>query len=158
MSEINRIAYEISAKDAAWPVLPIIMADTQTGEIVYVSQFAAATFGYEVEELVGKPIEVLIPEKIRDAHTRWRRDVNTPNTRLMGVGRQIQGRRKSGRTFPCHVGLTSMKVLGKTIGIAFVIDLTGVAPSGEMKAVTIETVTQPIPSSSQEKEAPGSGH
>lgn len=126
-SNLDKIMYEVAAKDVAWPVLPIIMADMESGEIVYISKYAADIFGYDVEELAKKPIEILIPEDIRDAHSRWRKDATVPKTRLMGVGRQIRGRKKDGTLFPVHVGLTAMTALGRQIGIAFVIDLTGVA-------------------------------
>lgn len=126
MGEIARVAYEMAAKDAAWKVLPIIIADTDTGEILYCSQFAADTFGYTVDELLGQTIETLIPEDVRISHSRWRQDASVPKTRLMGVGRQIHGKRKDDSIFPVHIGLTSTKALDRTIGIAFVIDLTGI--------------------------------
>ena len=126
MSALTALTYEITAKDSAWPLLPIIMADTLTGEIVYASKFAADLFGYAPEELLGRPIEGLVPEALRDMHSRWRQEASVPKTRLMGVGRQITGRRKDGTLFPVHVGLTEMKALGRSIGVAFVIDLTGI--------------------------------
>lgn len=126
MGELNRMAYEIAAKDIAWPVLPVIMADSKTGEILYCSKYAANIFGYDDGELLGKRIEVLIPESVRSAHEKWRQDASVPRTRLMGVGRQILGRRKDGSVFPVHIGLTSMEVHERSIGIAFIIDLTGI--------------------------------
>src|SRR5437016_11481022 len=107
-SALDHLALEITAKDAAWPVLPIIMADMQTGEILYASVFAAGIFGYEAAELLGQPVETLIPEDVRDAHARWRQDTTVPKTRLMGVGRKIYGRKKDGTLFPVHIGLTAM--------------------------------------------------
>lgn len=126
MNEISRIAFETAARDAAWLVLPVILADCGTGEIVSLTKYAADIFGYEVHELMHKPIELLIPGDVQDAHARWRQDANVPKTRLMGVGRQIRGMRKNGTTFPAHVGLTTITALDRLIGIAFVIDLTGV--------------------------------
>lgn len=139
MGELDRMAYEIAAKDAAWPVLPVIMADTSTGEILYVSKYAADIFGYDNGDLVGLPVEVLIPESVRLSHAKWRQDAAVPRTRLMGVGRQIHGVRKDGTKVPIHIGLTEMKVLGRQIGIAFVIDLTGI--------VEVLTPTTKTPSS-----------
>ena len=128
-SELKNLAHEVAARDAAWPVLPIVMADTQTGEIVYASKFAAAIFGYEPEELVGGNIENLVPMELRTAHAMWRKDVQTPKTRLMGVGRQVMGVRKDGSLLPVHVSLTAVESLGRGIGVAFVTDLTGVIMS-----------------------------
>lgn len=125
-NHLRRVAYELAAKEAAWPVLPIIMARLCDGEIVYLTKPAADTFGYTVEELLGKPVEILLPENVRTPHAEWRQDVSVPKTRLMGAGRQVQGRRKNGELFPAHVGLTQVTVLEESIGIAFVVDLTGV--------------------------------
>lgn len=135
MSEISKLGYEIAAKDAAWPVLPIIMADMQTGEILHVSKFAANIFGYEAEELVGQVIEVLVMDELKLPHAHWRKDASVPKTRLMGVGRQIYGKRKDGSTLPVHIGLTAMQALGRQVGIAFVIDLTGISQLSKANAV-----------------------
>jgi PAS domain S-box-containing protein len=123
---LARIAYELAAKDAAWPKLPILMADLQTGEIVYCSPFAAHVFGYEPAELLGGSVEELVMPELREAHARWRQDASVPKTRLMGVGRHIIGRRKDGTPIPVHIGLTAARVTGRDIGVAFVIDLTGI--------------------------------
>lgn len=132
MSEIDRIAYRVAAKDKAWTVLPIILADTKTGEIVDVSKFTADIFGYQVDELIGNAVEMLLPEPLRTAHAMWRQDAAVPVTRLMGLGRQIRGRRKNGEIFPVHVGLTEVDVDGRSIGIAFVIDLTGIVQQAQV--------------------------
>lgn len=126
-SDLDKLAYEIAARDAAWSVLPIVLADMDTGEVLYASVFAAGIFGYEAAEIVGQSVEMLIPEDVRDAHSRWRQDASVPVTRLMGVGRQIRGRKKDGTLFPVHVGLTATTVHGRQIGIAFIVDLTGVS-------------------------------
>ena len=127
-SEFDLVAYEMVVRNAVWPKLPIIMAEMESedGPIVYVSRFAADIFGYTPEELLGQPIETLVPESLHSQHKSWRRDASVPKMRLMGQGRQIYGRRKDGALFPVHVGLTSTEVAGKQIGVAFVVDLTGV--------------------------------
>lgn len=131
MSEMQRLMFEVEAKDMAWPVLPILLADMETGEIVYVSKFCADIFGYGKTELLHQPLELLVPEPLRDAHARWRKDASVPKARLMGVGRQIKGRKKDGTLFPVHVGLTAMVALGRPIGIAFVVDLTGITEQNQ---------------------------
>ena len=123
---IERAIYEIAAKDAAWPVLPRILVDMQTGEITSITKYAADIFGYEQDELPGIILEELLPDSIRETHARWRKDAKVPLTRLMGAGRKVTGLRKDGNTFPAHVLLTEVDVLDKQIGIAFVVDLTGV--------------------------------
>ena len=138
MSDMATLAYEVTAKDAAWPVMPILMADMQSGEIVYASRFAADIFGYTPDELIGQHVESLMPEDIRDSHSRWRQDASVPKARLMGVGRLMRGLKKNGSTFPVHIGLTAITSRERHIGVALIIDLTGI----------VATVYQPsIPAS-----------
>lgn len=124
---LTTLAFELAARDASWPVLPIVLADFRTGEIIYVSKFAADIFDYEPERLLGQAIEMLVPEEIRLTHARWRQDAQTPRTRLMGVGRALRGKRRDGSLFPVLITLTSARVLDRDIGVAFVVDLTGIA-------------------------------
>lgn len=138
MGELLRLAYETAAKDAAWSILPILMADMETGDIVYVSQSVADIFGYHYEELIGKKVEILVPEDLRDAHSRWRKDTAVPKTRLMGVGRALWGVKKDGATFPVHIGLTAVHVHEHMIGIAFIIDLTGIVQAEQNRLAAIE--------------------
>lgn len=124
MSEINRLVYEVAAKDAVWPLLPIVMANLDSGEIVFVSKPAADLFNYEVDDLLGKPLEVLVPPNVATTHENWRKDASVPKIRTMGSGRQVYGRRKDGNLFPAHVSLMEAPAIGKRIGVAIVVDLT----------------------------------
>lgn len=124
MSELTRRAHQVAARDAAWPRLPILQADMQTGEIVDVHQPAADIFGYAVEELLGQSVELLVPEALRESHVHWRQDVQVPRTRLMGQGRKVMGRHKDGSLKPVFIGLTESSANG--IAVAFIVDLTGV--------------------------------
>lgn len=126
VNELGRVGIQLAAKDAAWDVFPLIMADCKTGEILDVHTFAANIFGYEREELLGQVIEVLVPELQRTSHALWRQDAQVPHTRLMGVGRQICGIRKSGEKFPAQILLTTVETVGRVVGIALIVDLTGV--------------------------------
>jgi PAS domain S-box-containing protein len=63
-------------------------------------------FGYTREELVGQSIEMLVPEQHRRSHVGQREGyVNRAQTRPMGVGMELRGRRKDGATFPVEIGL-----------------------------------------------------
>jgi PAS domain S-box-containing protein len=63
-------------------------------------------FGYTSEELVGQPVEMLVPEQQRGTHVGHRTSyVNHPRARAMGVGTELHGRRKDGTTFPLEISL-----------------------------------------------------
>lgn len=147
-SELARIGCVVAAKNFIWDVLPLVIVDTQTGEIVEVTQQAAELFSYTVKELLGQELEILIPEELRPVHVAWRIDPGAPKNRMMGLGRKVHGRKKDGTTFPCHVGITVMTHLERQVAIAFVVDLTSVQYAEQVlaqvvkaQAVTSETKT-----------------
>lgn len=125
MSELNRLGFDLVARDYTWPHLPIVIADMDTGEMLVVSEDAATLFGYTPAELGGKPVELLVPEDVREPHANWRKGFANGG-RMMSVGRAVRGRRKDGSTFTAHLGLASTETLGRRIAIALVVDLTGI--------------------------------
>ena len=63
-------------------------------------------FGYSREELIGQPVEMLIPEQHRGTHVGHRTTyVNSPQARPMGLGMDLHGRRRDGTTFPVEISL-----------------------------------------------------
>jgi formate hydrogenlyase transcriptional activator len=80
------------------------------GKIVFVNSQAERVFGYEPRELLGQPVETLIPEQVRHAHVRDRMEYSaTPRTRPMGMGLELRGRRKDGSTFPVEISLSPIE-------------------------------------------------
>src|SRR5205814_1728258 len=70
------------------------------GTIKLVNASAEKLFGYSREELVGKNVEVLVPEQHAGDHRKVRASYQEkPEARLMGVGRDLSGRRKNGSEF-----------------------------------------------------------
>ena len=84
---------------------PAVAVDA-TGLIIAVNREALSLFGYEAFNVVGQPVEVLIPDAAREAHVRCRNEfVGSPAARRMAAGRELFARRKDGTTFPAEVGL-----------------------------------------------------
>lgn len=82
-------------------------------------------FGYEEGELLDQSIELLLPESFRQAHVKQREAfTGNPSRRNMGHGRELQGRRKDGSTFPVEVGLNHFTVDGETYVMGLVTDIT----------------------------------
>jgi len=80
------------------------------GEIVLVNSQAVRLFGYAREELIGKTVEVLIPERFRERHVGHRiRYYAEPRVRPVGAGLELFGRRKDGTEFPIEVNLSPLE-------------------------------------------------
>lgn len=86
----------------------MVLAD-RDGHITLVNRQIEAVFGYRRDELLGKPIETLIPTRFRGSHVGHRRKyAEDPHTRPMGVGLKLFGRRKDGAEFPVEVSLSAL--------------------------------------------------
>ena len=80
------------------------------GRIRLINKLAGEMFGYELEELVGEPIEVLIPEEHRDTHRNLRQRYHaSPRGRPMVSGLELQGRKKDGTTFRAEIALNPIE-------------------------------------------------
>lgn len=102
----------------------IVVVD-QDGRIEMINAQAEQLFGYPREELAGRPIEVLIPERLRGAHERHRAGfLATPTDRAMGSGLCLDGRRKDASTFPAEVSLSPVETGEGTLVMAAVRDVT----------------------------------
>src|SRR6266568_3104757 len=77
-----------------------------SGRIEMVNRQAEQLFGYAREDLVGKPLEILVPERFRGLHIDLRREFMVDaSSRQMGAGRDLHGLRKDGTEFPLEIGL-----------------------------------------------------
>ena len=87
----------------------MIIADFK-GQIILANPQALNMFGYVAEEVNDKPIEMLLPERIRHAHIGLRDGYfQQPVTRAMGSGKELAARRKDGTEFPVEVSLSPLQ-------------------------------------------------
>src|SRR5262249_13792154 len=101
------------------------VAITRDGIIELVNTQVEKLFGYRREELLGQPVEILVPQRFRGNHPGHRTGFFAdPRARMMGVGRDLAGLRKDGTEFPIEIGLNSIVTGGKPLALAAVADIS----------------------------------
>ena len=102
----------------------IILIDP-AGRIVLVNAAAEKMFDYARADLLGRPLEVLLPERARGAHVGHRVGYfGEPRVRPMGIGLDLAGRRRDGSEFPVEISLSHVVSGEGGVAIAFITDIT----------------------------------
>ena len=102
-----------------------IVISNRRGIIEEINTVAETMFGYEPGELVGEPIERLIPGDLRKRHKELRSKYNAnPHTRSMGNGLDLVGRKKNGVQFPIEIGLSHTRQNDHFRIVSYISDIT----------------------------------
>ncbi len=102
----------------------IVIAD-RSGAIVLVNEQTEKLFGYLRAELIGQPVEMLVPEDLREAHVRHRSTfLAERGARAMGSGLDLFARRKDGGIFPVEVSLSPLETEQGTLVSSAIRDVT----------------------------------
>jgi PAS domain S-box-containing protein len=95
------------------------------GTIVMVNRQTEAVFGYARAELLGRQLELLLPERFHEVHAAHREQYfSVPRTRPMGVGLQLVGRRRDGTEFPVEISLNPLLLDGVVHVVGAIRDMT----------------------------------
>lgn len=111
---------------AAFEACPcgLLIVDS-AGRINLVNREIERMFGYSRHELLGQPVEVLIPEEYRRTHPLFLKDYfNRPATRKIGAGRVLYGMRKDGIEVPVEIGLTPVDTDEGLLVVGSVMDIS----------------------------------
>ena len=102
----------------------IIVADTG-GHMLLVNHQTEVLFGYPPSELLGRPVEMLLPGRLTAVHEQHRADyLEAPHTRPMGTGLELFGQRWDGSEFPVEVSLGSMQLGDDVVVMSIIRDVT----------------------------------
>lgn len=102
----------------------MMMVDGE-GRIVLVNAEIEKLFGYPRSELIGKPMEALVPARFRDRHPQLREGFfNNPRARAMGAGRDLRGLRKDGTEVPVEIGLSPLHTADGDFVLSSVVDIS----------------------------------
>ena len=116
--EVQERAFLLEAAPCA-----MLMVD-EGGRITLANTQATHLFGYTQAELLGQPVEMLLPERYRAAYPGHRAGfLQHPETRAMGTGRDLYGLRKDGREVPIEIGLNPIQTSDGAFILASIIDI-----------------------------------
>jgi two-component system, cell cycle response regulator len=102
----------------------MVMIDRQ-GKILMVNSYALEMFGYVREELVGRSVEALVPERFRGGHPEHRMEFSSsPRARPMGAGRDLYAVRKDGSEFPVEIGLNPIETEEGLLVLSAIVDIS----------------------------------
>lgn len=102
----------------------IVIVDA-AGRIVLVNTQTERLFGYPRAELLGRAVEVLVPDHFRHGHAKHREQFFAePNVRPMGAGLQLHGRRRDGSEFPVEISLSPLETEDGTLVSSSIRDIT----------------------------------
>jgi PAS domain S-box-containing protein len=122
----------------------MVMID-RAGEMVMVNTEIENQFGYRREELIGQPVEMLVPERLRPQHARHRHGFTpAPETRRMGAGRDLFGRRKDGTEFPVEVGLNPIRAGDQLWVLGVIVDISQRKQMERLKEEFVSTVSHEL--------------
>jgi len=102
-----------------------IIISNQNGEITMANPQAEKQFGYDKGELINEKIEILVPNRYKENHSKKREQYyKTPHERYKGSGLELVGKRKDQSEFPVEISLSNYLMDGKLYVISFIIDIT----------------------------------
>lgn len=116
----------------------LVLVDSN-GRIRLTNNQAEHLFGYQAAELLGRPVEELLPERFREQHARLRRGFgDRPETRAMGAGRDLYAVRKDGHEVPVEIGLSPLEFGTERLVLASVIEITARKQAADRLRHTLE--------------------
>jgi PAS domain S-box-containing protein len=153
----------LGASEARWRAIVhsavdgIVVIDAH-GRVEAFNPAAERLFGYAAAEVLGQNVDTLMPSPYRDEHdTYLARYLATGRAKVIGVGREVQGRRKDGSTFPLHLSVGEFTIQGERKFTGILHDLSNrvefegqlreqaaLAKLGEMAAVIAHEVKNPL--------------
>jgi PAS domain S-box-containing protein len=102
-----------------------IVIVNMTGRIVLANSQAENLFGYDHKELLGRPVEDLLPMHFRDGHVQHRaRYFSQPRARAMGAGLNLSGLHKGGKEFPVEISLSPLETDEGTVVMSSIRDIS----------------------------------
>lgn len=122
-----------------------IITIDQFGIVQSANRAVETIFQYEPSELMGKNVSILMPEPYRSEHDDYLNNYRqSGKARIIGIGRQVQGQRKNGKTFPMDLAVSRTMHSGKPLFIGLVRDISERHRIEVMKTEFVSTVSHEL--------------
>lgn len=158
-----RLEAQLRASEARWRAViesavdGIIVID-EHGRVEAFNPAAERLFGYSEAEVLGQNVDMLMPSPYREEHDQYlSRYIATGRAKIIGIGREVTGRRRDGTTFPLHLSVGQVVIEGQRRFTGILHDLTSrvrieeqlreqasLARLGEMAAVLAHEIKNPL--------------
>ncbi len=123
ITERKRLEHRFRQAVESAPYAIVMVNDSGTIEMI--NSQTETLFGYSRHELIGQPVEMLVPERFRKAHSGLRQSyLAAPESRTMGAGRNLYGLRKDGTEFSVEIGLSLIDDHDETLILSTIVDIT----------------------------------
>ena len=163
LTQRDRLDHDLQASDARWraivdSAMDGIIAIDQHGRVETFNPAAERLFGYTEQEVLGRNVDMLMPSPYHEEHDSYlSRYLATGRAKIIGIGREVMGRRKDGNTFPLHLSVGQITIGGQRKFTGILHDLSGrvemettlreqaaLARLGEMAAVIAHEIKNPL--------------
>jgi PAS domain S-box-containing protein len=122
----------------------MVMID-RDGKMVMVNAEIEKQFGYTRDDLIGQSVDMLVAERLRTQHGRYRLDFTpNPEIRRMGAGRDLCGRRKDGTEFPVEVALNLIHAGDHHLVLGVIVDISQRKHMERLKDELVSTVSHEL--------------
>ena len=106
-------------------VLESIVTIDRRGVVQSINPPTSEMFGYEAEEIIGQNVKMLMPEPHRNEHDQYLENYHsTGSAKIIGIGREVEGRHKDGTLFPLELSVTEISTGGESLFVGVLRDIT----------------------------------
>lgn len=126
-------------------VIDGIITIDEVGNVASLNRAAERMFGFPATEVLGQNVKMLMPEPYHSEHDGYLANYHaTKVERVIGIGREVLGRRKSGDTFPMDLAVSEISHAGKRMFVGLVRDITERKRGERLKSEFVSTVSHEL--------------